>query len=131
MQEHRMPEAINFPLPNRIIHEPARLAILVTLASYTTADFQFVQRATGLTKGNLSVQLANLEKAGLVNSSKKIVEKKTRTSLSLSEQGTAELGEYWRTMDEIRALMAPRAEPQPGSATGSAKGWSFSNPRFG
>ena len=122
-----MPEsATDFPSPNRMIHEPARLAILVMLAS-TAADFQFVQRATGLSKGNLSVQLANLEKAGLVDSAKEIVDRKTRTTLRLSEKGRAELSEYWRTMDEIRALMAPRQEPQPGRA----RGWSFSNPKFG
>ncbi len=119
--------ATGFPSPNRIIHEPARLAILTTLASSATADFLLLQRATGLSKGNLSVQLSNLEKAGLVKNSKEIVERKVRTTLRLSDRGAAALSEYWRTMDEIRALMARREEPR----SPRAGGWSFGNPRSG
>jgi winged helix DNA-binding protein len=51
-------------LPNRLVHEPARLAILTVLCSCKSADFVFLRRVTGLTKGNLSVQLVNLEQAG-------------------------------------------------------------------
>jgi hypothetical protein len=71
------------PLPatladlNRIIHEPARLAILTVLSSCVTADCTFLQTATGLTKGNLSLQLTRLEEAGLVASEKTIQRKRT------------------------------------------------------
>ena len=46
---------------DRLIHEPGRLAILTVLSSADDADFLFVQRATGLTKGNLSSHLAKLD----------------------------------------------------------------------
>jgi len=52
---------------DRLIHEPSRSSILETLASVESADFLYLQRETGLTKGNLSVHLAKLEEAGYVN----------------------------------------------------------------
>jgi len=97
-----------FELPNRLVHEPARLAILTVLCSCESADFVFLRRVTGLTKGNLSVQLVNLEQAGLVVITKEIVERKMRTTVKLSKHGTAEIEEYWQIMDAIRARMGKR-----------------------
>jgi DNA-binding transcriptional ArsR family regulator len=92
-------------LPNRLIHEPARLAILTVLSSCASADFLFLQNTTELTKGNLSVQLTNLEEAGLVIINKEIVERKMRTTVTLSKRGALEIEAYWKTMDAIRARM--------------------------
>jgi DNA-binding MarR family transcriptional regulator len=91
------------PSPNRLVHEPARLVILTVLSSCSSADFVFLQKVTRLSKGNLSVQLSNLEQAGLVVVHKEIVDKKTRTTVSLSKRGISEIANYWKTMDEIRA----------------------------
>ena len=92
-------------LPSRLVHEPARLAILTVLSSCASADFVFLQNVTELSKGNLSVQLTNLEKAGLVVTKKEIVDRKMRTCVSLTKRGASEIEEYWRTMDAIRARM--------------------------
>jgi DNA-binding transcriptional ArsR family regulator len=94
------------PSPNRLVHEPARLAILTVLSSCASADFIFLQKVTRLSKGNLSVQLTNLEQAGLVTIRKEIIDKKMRTTVSLSKRGISEIADYWKTMDEIRAQMA-------------------------
>ena len=110
------------PSPNRLIHEPARLAILTVLSSCAAADFVFLQKVTRLSKGNLSVQLTNLEQAGLVVIRKEIIDKKMRTTVSLSKRGISEIADYWKTMDEIRAQMAQeknrhapvRPVPRPG-----------------
>ena len=51
---------------DRMIHDPSRLAILTALSSCRSADFLYLQRLTGLSKGNLSSHLAKLEDAGLV-----------------------------------------------------------------
>lgn len=99
-----------FDLPNRLVHEPARLAILTVLCSCESADFVFLRRVTGLTKGNLSVQLVNLEQAGLVVITKEIVERKMRTTVRLSKRGASEIEEYWQTMDAIRARMSKRED---------------------
>ncbi len=98
-----MSDAQSLPSVNRVVHEPARLAILTVLSSCASADFVFLQRVTGLSKGNLSVQLTNLEQARLVVVVREIVDKKTRTTAKLSKYGAAEIERYWRTMDEIRA----------------------------
>lgn len=51
---------------NRLIHEPSRSVILAILAVVESADFLYLQRDTGLTKGNLSVHLSKLEEAGFI-----------------------------------------------------------------
>ena len=51
---------------DRVIHEPARLALAAILSVVESADFLYLQRETGLTKGNLSSHLAKLEEAGYV-----------------------------------------------------------------
>jgi DNA-binding MarR family transcriptional regulator len=106
----KVTEKIQLPSPNRLVHEPARLAILTVLASCAAADFLFLLTLTGLSKGNLSVQLSNLENGGLVVITKEIIDKKTRTTVRLTQQGATEVEQYWRTMDEIRARMAKEGE---------------------
>ena len=101
------------PSPNRVVHEPARLAILTVLSSCASADFVFLQGITGLSKGNLSVQLSNLEQAGLIVVNRELLGKKTRTTAQLTDQGTVEIKEYWRTMDEIRSRMETQKKRKP------------------
>jgi DNA-binding transcriptional ArsR family regulator len=92
----------NFLEVDRLIHEPARLAILAVLSSCRSADFIFLHNATGLSKGNLSVQISRLEEAELVRVEKVIEKKKTHTTVSLTKQGTSAIERYWKTMDKIR-----------------------------
>jgi DNA-binding transcriptional ArsR family regulator len=54
------------PEIDRLVREPARLAILTVLAACEWADFLFIKRGTGLSRGNLSVQLSRLEEASLI-----------------------------------------------------------------
>jgi DNA-binding transcriptional ArsR family regulator len=91
------------PELDRLIHEPARLAILVVLASCERADFLFLERATGLTRGNLSVQLSRLEEAGLIEIEKTIVQKRTLTTARLLRRGRTALDSYWSAMEAMRA----------------------------
>jgi DNA-binding transcriptional ArsR family regulator len=51
---------------DRVIHEPARLLIATILYAVDTADFLFLLRESGLSKGNLSSHLSRLEAAGYV-----------------------------------------------------------------
>jgi DNA-binding transcriptional ArsR family regulator len=91
---------------DRRIHDPARLAILTALSSCERADFLFLQRITGLTKGNLSSHLSKLEEAGLVEIEKRFVGKKTQTLVRLSDAGRQSIEGYWRDMEEIRESAA-------------------------
>jgi DNA-binding transcriptional ArsR family regulator len=101
----------SMPEIDRTIHEPARLAILTVLAACERADFLFIERATGLTRGNLSVQLTRLEEAGLIEIEKTIERKRTLTTAALVRRGRQALDLYWQNMDEMRA-----AASRPGNA---------------
>jgi DNA-binding MarR family transcriptional regulator len=101
------------PVPNRLVHEPARLAILTVLSACASADFLFLERITALSKGNLSVQLTNLEAAGLIEIRKESVDKKTRTIASLTNLGRKEVTAYWRTMDQLRRPALAQLKPLP------------------
>ncbi|MEO8737466.1 MAG: transcriptional regulator [Edaphobacter sp.] len=90
------------PEIDRLIHEPARLTILTVLSSCRSADFLFLLNVTGLSKGNLSVQISRLEEAALVAVEKVIERKKTRTTISLTTEGRNAIENYWRAMDKIR-----------------------------
>lgn len=77
------------PLRNvdRLVHEPARLLILSQLSLVEACDFLFMQKQTGLTKGNLSSHLAKLEDAGYVEIIKEFQGKRPRTLLRLTPPG--------------------------------------------
>jgi DNA-binding MarR family transcriptional regulator len=86
---------------DRLIHEPARLAILTALASCKSADFLFLQRLTGLSGGNLSSHIAKLEESGLVRVEKQFIEKRPNTRIEISEQGRKAVREHWKKLDQL------------------------------
>src|SRR5690349_23581145 len=88
---------------NRLVHEPARLAILVALAACDKADFLFLLNITGLTKGNLSSHLSKLQQAGLVEIEKKFEGKTPVTYVMLTLEGKDALKEYWKRFEKARA----------------------------
>lgn len=88
---------------DKLVHEPARLAILSALAGCRSADFLFLQRLTGLTKGNLSTHLSKLEEGGLVQIDKRFVGKIPNTQLSLTEQGRTTIERHWKQLESLRA----------------------------
>ena len=87
-----------------IIHEPARLRIMMILSSVDKADFNFLLSILEMTKGNLSSHIAQLEKAGYVNVLKSFNGKIPHTSYHLTENGRTALLKYWNTLDKIRKL---------------------------
>jgi DNA-binding MarR family transcriptional regulator len=87
---------------DRLIHEPARLSILSALAACRSADFLYLQRLTGLTKGNLSSHIAKLETAGLVLVDKTFERKTPVTRLSLTETGRKGIAQHWKQLDGLR-----------------------------
>ena len=79
---------------DRLIHEPARLLIVTILASAASADFLFLQRETGLTKGNLSAHLSKLEEAGYIKIEKTFKGKIPLTICKLTTAGQKALKTY-------------------------------------
>lgn len=87
-----------YNLPNeeidKIIHEPARLKIMIYLYVADNADFIYLMHKTNLSKGNLSSHLSKLEKAGYVEIKKEFIDKIPRTLMSLSENGRKAFDKY-------------------------------------
>ena len=86
---------------DRLIHEPARLLIVTILSTVASADFLFLQRETGLTKGNLSAHLSKLEEAGYVKIEKTFKGKLPLTVCSLTPAGQKALTQYRRQMHDF------------------------------
>ena len=88
---------------DKLIHEPARLAILTILSTVESADFLALQRLTGLTSGNLSVHLSKLEEGKFVTYDRKIVGKKTKTQVKITSEGKQALEKHWLQLETFRA----------------------------
>jgi len=84
------------------IHQPTRLRLLMLLAGVESADFTFLLRTLGVTKGNLSSHMSRLEEAGYVEVIKSFDGKIPNTAYSLTRNGRSSLEEYWRAIDDIR-----------------------------
>ncbi|HJV08576.1 MAG TPA: transcriptional regulator [Acidimicrobiales bacterium] len=108
-----MPAPSDDLILDRLIHEPGRLAILTVLSSVTDADFVFLLRTTGLTKGNLSSHLSKLEDAGLVKIEKRFVRKKPNTNVALTPLGRARTATHWEQLDRLKRLAEAPGEPSP------------------
>lgn len=99
-----MPEGDEKLIPDRLVHEPGRLAILTVLSSVSDADFVFLQRTIGLTKGNLSSHLTRLEEAGLIEIEKRFVRKKPNTRVALTADGRDRIARHWAQLDRLKSL---------------------------
>ncbi len=87
---------------DKLVHEPARLVILSVLMSCEQADFLFVQRLSGLSKGNLSNHLTKLEEGELIQIEKTFVGKTPRTYLRITEKGRRAVEHHWQQLERIR-----------------------------
>ncbi len=83
---------------DRTVHSPARLMILAQLAVIDCADFTFLLRGTGLTRGNLSSHLRKLEDAGYVSVHKEFVDRIPRTLIRLTPSGAEAIERYREAM---------------------------------
>ena len=89
---------------NPVIHAPARLRVVVTLATLRDGDdlsFTRLQELLGLTPGNLITHLRKLEDAGYVTTVKSGRGVTARTSVSLSQQGRKALDSYTAVLRQL------------------------------
>ena len=93
---------------DRIIHEPARFAILAILSSVENADFLYLMNQIGLTWGNLSSHLTKLESVDYITVEKGYLGKKPRTVLRITRQGRIAFTEYRRNMRNLLELPEDR-----------------------
>ena len=98
---------------DRLVHEPARLAILTALAACRRCDFLYMQAITHLSKGNLSNHLQKLEEGGLVEIEKGYKGRVPCTTLRITVKGRAAIERHWRRLEELRrAAKAWTPEPE-------------------
>lgn len=86
---------------DRLVHEPARLAVMALLYVIESADFTFLMSQTGLSWGNLSAHLTKLEEAGYIQVEKSFKGKRPNTNLSLSPRGREAFHKYVQQMKQV------------------------------
>ena len=87
-----------------VIHAPARLRIVVTLATLREGDnlsFTRLQELIGLTPGNLITHLRKLEDAGYVATHKNGSGVTARTSVELTHSGRTALESYTTVLRQL------------------------------
>ncbi len=87
---------------DRLIHEPSRSIILAVLAAVQSADFLYLQRETGLTKGNLSVHLSKLAQARYIEIEKTYRGKVPLTLCHMTEAGRKAFKSY---RDQLKSFV--------------------------
>jgi DNA-binding transcriptional ArsR family regulator len=79
---------------DRIIHEPARAAIMAVLYGVDSADFKFLLETTQLTKGNLSVHARKLQSADYLTIEKSFQNNYPHTRYRMTKLGRAAFKAY-------------------------------------
>ncbi|MGC0366990.1 DNA-binding MarR family transcriptional regulator [Rhodococcus sp. 27YEA15] len=100
-----------------VVHQRTRLGILLVLAEADAVDFVFLRHTLDLTAGNLSRHLSVLADAGFALVDKKNAAGKTRTWVSITENGRISLVKELATLRDIVA----RAEKAVGRSRGQGE----------
>ena len=93
----------NIPIEeiDKVIHEPARMKIMVNLYFVDSMDAIFLLRQTGLTWGNLATHTRKLEAAGYIKVKKEFIKRKPHTMFKLTKKGRNAFEEYRKNMKKI------------------------------
>ena len=97
--------AIELPPIDDLLHEPARLRLLVLLSVVKRTDFTYLLKLSGMSKGNLSVQMNKLADAKIVRIDKSFQGNRPRTMYELTAQGRKALRAYKKNMKTILAAL--------------------------
>jgi DNA-binding MarR family transcriptional regulator len=113
---------------DRVIHEKGRLAIMAVLAPAESLTFKELRDLLEMTDGNLSVHMRTLEENHYVQVRKDFVDRKPRTTFSLTPEGRQAFARYIGALEEIiqqsrsaepaarareRPAVPPRRQPTP------------------
>jgi DNA-binding HxlR family transcriptional regulator len=85
-----------------ILHSKLRLSVMSLLISLESADFNYLLEKTGATKGNLSVQLTNLQEAGYIEVFKTFRNKYPLTTCRITAKGIEAFEKY---VDAIKTIL--------------------------
>lgn len=87
-----------------ILHSRLRLAIMSLLITNEEVTFPYVVEKTEASRGNVSVQITNLEEAGYLDVTKSFEDKKPKTSLTITKKGEKAMEEYTKALKEYLNL---------------------------
>lgn len=79
---------------DRLVHDPVRYALMAYLHVVARADFTFLLRQLGVSRGNLSSHMSKLEEAGYVAVDKSFVDNRPRTMYSVTKEGRKAFRDY-------------------------------------
>lgn len=99
------------------LHHPVRIRILTRLMVHEALRFTALQKATGLTPGNLGSQLAYLEKVGYVASWEAIVSLRPGRLVKVTDDGRTAFKAYVAAVDRLAAELRGVVET-PSAARG-------------
>jgi DNA-binding MarR family transcriptional regulator len=103
-----------------VIHAPARLRLMVTLATLRDGDtlsFTRLQDLLGLTPGNLITHLRKLEDAGYVRMDKSGSGVNALTAVALTGDGRAALESYSAVLRKLLESAEPARHGEPADAS--------------
>ena len=86
---------------DRLVHEPARMAVMSLLYVIESSEFIFLMNQTGLTWGNLSAHMAKLEGVGYIEVNKAFKGKRPYTTIWLTDHGRRAFREYALQMKQV------------------------------
>lgn len=96
---------------DRLVHEPARLLILAVLANAREVEFTFLEKVSGLSKGNLSSHMSKLEAGGLIEVKKSFRGKRPLTELRITPAGRTALADYRQRLAAVVQALPETATP--------------------
>lgn len=96
---------IELPPIDDLLHEPARLRLLAFLSVVKRTDFTYLLKLSGMSKGNLSVQINKLGEAKMVSIDKSFQGNRPRTVYELTAEGRKALRAYKKNMQAILAAL--------------------------
>lgn len=98
---------------DRTIHAPARLMVM-TILNGADADFVYLLRETGLSKGNLATHLGKLEANNYIGVHKEGRGTLSRTTYRMTETGRAAFARYREGLQRIVDHTVPGVGLEPG-----------------
>jgi DNA-binding transcriptional ArsR family regulator len=91
---------------NTLLSDPIRLSIVVAISSASEpVDFNSLLSSLELSRGNLSSHVRKLEEANLVKVHKEFVDRRPKTTYSLTNEGDRELKEYLINLEPLLKMV--------------------------
>jgi DNA-binding transcriptional ArsR family regulator len=87
-----------------VMHSQLRLQIMSLLISVDSAEFNFLLKETGATRGNLSIQISKLKEAGYIDVSKSFRNNYPLTRCKITNKGVEAFENYVETIKEYLKL---------------------------